>query len=61
LQSEGGIAVLPTDVEKQLSASVSITQIAALDNVSLKVFIHTMKQVRRVGLPEIIASVSQNN
>ena len=61
LQSEGGIAVLPTDVEKQLSASVSITQIEALDKVSLKVFIHTMKQVRRVGLPEIIASVSQNN
>lgn len=54
LQSEGGIAVLPTNVESQLPGSVKVTRIEMLENVSFKVYMHSMKQVRRVGLAEII-------
>ncbi|MEC7285341.1 MAG: LysR substrate-binding domain-containing protein, partial [Pseudomonadota bacterium] len=59
LQSEGGIAVLPTNVESQLPDSVKVTRIETLENVSFKVYVHSMKQVRRVGLAEIIESVSK--
>ena len=59
LQSEGGIAVLPTNVESQLPGSVKVTRIETLENVSFKVYVHSMKQVRRVGLAEIIESVSK--
>ena len=59
LQSEGGIAVLPTNVESQLPGSVKVTRIEMLENVSFKVYMHSMKQVRRVGLAEIIESVSK--
>ncbi|WP_334020287.1 LysR family transcriptional regulator [Alteromonas sp. S015] len=59
LQSEGGIAVLPTNVESQLPDSVKVTKIETLENVSFKVYVHSMKQVRRVGLAEIIESVSK--
>ena len=58
LQSEGGVAVLPIHVEKQLPQHIKVTKIKAVENVSLKVYVHSMKQVRRVGLAEIIDSVS---
>ena len=58
LQSEGGVAVLPIHVEKQLPQNIKVTKIKAVENVSLKVYVHSMKQVRRVGLSEIIDSVS---
>ncbi len=58
LQREGGLAVLPTNVATQLPTSVKLTLIQSIDSVSLKVYVHTMKQVRRVGLSQIIDSVS---
>ena len=57
LQAEGGIAVLPTNVESQLPENVKVTKVESLENVSFKVYVHSMKQVRRVGLAEIIESV----
>ena len=58
LLSEGGIAVLPTNIEKQIPADVNVIKIRALENVPLRLYIHSMKQIRRVGLAEIIDSVS---
>lgn len=58
LQSEGGIAVLPTNVKSQLPENIKVTKIEALENVPLRVYVHSMKQVRRVGLSDIIDSVS---
>jgi len=58
LQSEGGIAVLPTNVKSQLPENIQVTKIEALENVPLRVYVHSMKQVRRVGLSDIIDSVS---
>lgn len=59
LQSEGGIAVLPIGVETQFSEGTVLTLIETIDDLSLTVFVHTMKQVRRVGLTDIIKSVTQ--
>ncbi len=59
LQSEGGVAVLPIGVEAQFSEDTALTLIETIDDLSLTVFVHTMKQVRRVGLNEIIESVTQ--
>jgi DNA-binding transcriptional LysR family regulator len=58
LCEEGGIAVLPANIETQLRGRAEVTLIASIDNTSLKVYLHTMKQIRRVGLADIIASVS---
>lgn len=58
LLSEGGVAVLPTNIEKQIPANVNVTKIRTLENVPLKLYIHSMKQIRRVGLSQIIDSVS---
>ncbi|GFD67858.1 LysR family transcriptional regulator [Alteromonas sp. KUL156] len=58
LQSEGGVAVLPTNVKSQLPENIKVTKIEALENVPLRVYVHSMKQVRRVGLSDIIDSVS---
>ena len=58
LLSEGGIAVLPTNIENQIPANVNVTKIRTLENVPLRLYIHSMKQIRRVGLAEIIDSVS---
>ena len=60
LQSEGGVAVLPIGVEAQFSEGTALTLIETIDDLSLSVFVHTMKQVRRVGLTEIIESVTQD-
>ncbi len=60
LQSEGGVAVLPIGVEAQFSEDTALTLIETIDDLSLTVFVHTMKQVRRVGLTEIIESVTQD-
>ena len=59
LQSEGGKAVLPTNDESQIPDSVKVTGIETLENESFKEYVHSMKQVRRVGLAEIIESVSK--
>lgn len=62
LQVEGGIAVLPISAVGQFSSEVPISQIQVLEGVTMKVYLHTMKQVRRVGLDSLIQSVSiQNN
>ena len=58
LCSEGGIAVLPVNVESQLRDRTSLQSIEPIDNITLKVYLHTMKQIRRIGLADIIASVS---
>ena len=58
LLREGGVAVLPTNIEKQIPANVNVTKIRTLENVSLKLYTHSMKQIRRVGLSQIIDSVS---
>ncbi|KXJ60792.1 MAG: LysR family transcriptional regulator [Alteromonas sp. Nap_26] len=60
LQREGGIAVLPIGVEAQFSEGTALTLIESINDLSLTVFVHTMKQVRRVGLGEIIESVTQD-
>ena len=60
LQSEGGVAVLPIGVEAQFSEGTALTLIETIDDLSLTVFVHTMKQVRRVGLTEIIESVTKD-
>lgn len=59
LQSEGGLAVLPVGVESQFADSVTLTTVDALEEVALTVYVHTMKQVRRVGLADIIESVTK--
>lgn len=60
LQREGGVAVLPIGVEAQFSEGTALTLIESINDLSLTVFVHTMKQVRRVGLGEIIESVTQD-
>ncbi|WP_338517842.1 LysR family transcriptional regulator [Alteromonas gracilis] len=59
LVSEGGIAVLPVGVEAQFPEHAKVTMLASLDSISFNVYVHTMKQVRRVGLSEIIDSVTK--
>jgi len=59
LVSEGGIAVLPVGVEAQFPEHANVTMLASLDSISFNVYVHTMKQVRRVGLSEIIDSVTK--
>jgi DNA-binding transcriptional LysR family regulator len=61
LTSEGGVAVLPVGVESQFPKHAKVTLLQTLDSISLSVYVHTMKQVRRVGLPEIIESVTQHH
>jgi hypothetical protein len=61
LTSEGGVAVLPVGVESQFPKNAKVTLLQTLDSISLSVYVHTMKQVRRVGLPEIIESVTQHH
>jgi len=58
LQYEGGVAVLPEGIMEQLDPNTRISQIQLLDGITMKVYLHTMKQVRRVGLEDIIKSVS---
>lgn len=58
LCTEGGIAVLPVNVESQLKDRAPLTLIEPIDDISLKVYLHTMKQIRRIGLADIITSVS---
>lgn len=58
LCEEGGIVVLPANIETQLRGRAEVTLVASIDNTSLKVYLHTMKQIRRVGLADIISSVS---
>ncbi len=61
LYAEGGIAVLPEDAFVHLPAQTPITKIQSLENISLKVYLHTMKQVRRVGLQGLIDGISSIN
>lgn len=57
LQFEGGIAVLPEGIADKLAPNTRLTQIQMLEGITMKVYMHTMKQVRRVGLEELIKSV----
>ncbi len=59
LQTEGGIAVLPVGVASQFSKGTTLTLIDSLESISLTVYVHSMKQVRRVGLSDIIERVIQ--
>lgn len=59
LVNEGGLAVLPVGIESQFPTHIVPALLEPLDSISLKVYVHTMKQVRRVGLADIIESVTQ--
>jgi DNA-binding transcriptional LysR family regulator len=58
LQYEGGVAVLPEGTVNQLDPTIAISLIQPLEGLTMKVYLHTMKQVRRVGLEALITSVS---
>ncbi|AMJ87137.1 LysR family transcriptional regulator [Alteromonas stellipolaris] len=58
LQYEGGVAVLPEGTVNQLDPTIAISLIQPLEGITMKVYLHTMKQVRRVGLEALITSVS---
>ncbi|MGK0503255.1 MAG: DNA-binding transcriptional LysR family regulator [Alteromonadaceae bacterium] len=58
LQYEGGVAVLPEGAVNQLDPTIAISLIQPLEGITMKVYLHTMKQVRRVGLEALITSVS---
>ena len=58
LQHEGGVAVLPEGAVNQLDPTIAISLIQPLEGITMKVYLHTMKQVRRVGLEALITSVS---
>lgn len=58
LVTEGGIAVLPEDALAHSPVQTTMTKIKSLENMSTKVYLHTMKQVRRVGLQQLINGVS---
>lgn len=59
LKEEGGFAVLPMDSRLGRDESIPIHLVAPLHDFKLKVYLNTMKSVRRVGLGEVIDSFEQ--
>lgn len=57
LRAEGGVAVLPQDSADKLIAQGVATHFDTLNDCYVKLYMHTMKSVRRVGLSEVIASL----
>lgn len=57
LQFEGGVAVLPEGIAETLAPQITLSLIHLFEETTMKVYMHTMKQIRRVGLEELIKSV----
>jgi len=58
LNKDGGVALLPTFIEQSATDTSHWHKVEQLEGVTMKVYLHSMKQVRRVGLSAIIESVS---
>lgn len=58
LNKDGGVALLPTFIEHSGTDTRGWQKIEQLEGITMKVYLHSMKQVRRVGLSAIIESVS---
>lgn len=58
LNKDGGVALLPTFIEQSAADTSHWQKVEQLEGVTMKVYLHSMKQVRRVGLSAIIESVS---
>ncbi|WP_421134465.1 LysR family transcriptional regulator [Alteromonas sp. A079] len=58
LNKDGGVALLPTFIEQSATDTSHWQKVEQLEGVTMKVYLHSMKQVRRVGLSAIIESVS---
>lgn len=56
LHKEGGFVVLPEACQAHYSGLPGMTRIATLEGVTLQVFLHTMKSVRRESIASIIDS-----
>ena len=61
LNKDGGVALLPTFIEHSATDTNGWQKIEQLEGITMKVYLHSMKQVRRVGLGAIIDSVSSIN
>jgi len=61
LTKDGGVALLPTFIEHSATDTSGWKKVEQLEDITMKVYLHSMKQVRRVGLSAIIESVSSIN
>lgn len=60
LVQEGGIALLPKHSEKLMPGAASLTPLAEAGGISVPIYLHAMKVVKRSGVSEVIDTLRSN-